>query len=353
MTKEDFPMKAAVLHGVNDLRVEDIEKPSIVDGEVLIKVKATGVCGSDIPRVLGDAAHFYPNVFGHEFSGVVEAIGAGVSHVKVGDKVSCAPLKPCHKCEACLSGNHALCKKYSFIGSREFGAFAEYVKAPSINVIKLPEEIGFVEGAFLEPTTVALHGLFLMDFKPATTVAITGMGTIGLLTMQCAKLMGAREITVFDIDDAKLQIALDLGADYAINTLSGNVMEQVNENTGGKGYEMVLETAGVPATELLCLEIAGNNASVMYIGTPHKSFTIEPKQFEMMNRKELLIRGSWMSYSAPFPGKEWTIGAHYLGTGQIKVEPLVGAQVTLDDMPKGFKLIEDRAVSGKVMAVIE
>jgi L-iditol 2-dehydrogenase len=342
-------MKAAVVYGQKDLRIEEIDQPKIKVDEVLIRVRATGICGSDIPRVLGTASHYYPNVFGHEFSGEVEEIGENIHHVAVGDKVSVAPLKPCHGCEDCLSGNHALCKKYSFIGSREFGAWAEYVKAPGVNVIKLPESCTFVQGAFIEPITVALHGLYLMDFKPLSTVAITGMGTIGLLTLQCAKIMGAKEITVFDVDDTRLAIAKKLGADHTINTLTENVGERVTEISEGKGFQMVLETAGVPQTELLCLEIAGPKASVMYIGTPHTSFTIEPKQFEYLNRKELLVRGSWMSYSAPFPGKEWLMAAHYLGTGKIQVEPLIDRKISLEEMNRAFEAIEARQVSGKII----
>ncbi len=342
-------MKAAVLYGQKDLRIEDIPKPEIDAGEVLVRVRATGICGSDIPRVLGTASHYYPNVFGHEFSGEVEAIGADVSHVAVGDKVTAAPLKPCHECEDCLAGNHALCKNYSFIGSREFGAWAEYVKAPKRNVVKLPETCSFVQGAFIEPITVALHGLYLMDFKPMSTVAITGMGTIGLLTLQCAKIMGAREITVFDIDDSRLETAKKLGATHVVNTLTDDIQARVKEISGGKGFEMVLETAGVPQTEMLCLEIAGAKAAVMYIGTPHKAFTIEVKQFEYINRKELMVRGSWMSYSAPYPGKEWLMAAHYLGTGQIQVEPLIDRKVPMEDMWKAFEAIDAREVSGKVI----
>ena len=188
-----------------------------------------------------------------------------------------------------------------------------------------------------------------MDFKPLSTVAITGMGTIGLLTLQCAKIMGAKEITVFDIDDSRLEVAKELGADHVINTMNDDVSGRVKEITKGKGFEMVLETAGVPVTEMLCLEIAGAKGSVMYIGTPHKSFTIEPKQFEYMNRKELMVRGSWMSYSAPFPGKEWTMAAHYLGTGQIKVEPLLDRRISMEDMWSAFEDIDARKVSGKVI----
>lgn len=342
-------MKAAVLYASKDLRIEEIDKPTIKQDEVLIQVKASGVCGSDLPRVLKNGSHYYPNVFGHEFSGVVEAVGSMVTHVKPGDKVAVAPLKPCHQCEACLSGQHALCKKYSFIGSREYGAWAEYVKAPMMNVVKLEDSVSFVQGAFLEPITVALHGLLLMDFKPMTTVAITGMGTIGLLTLQCCKLMGAKEITVFDVDPEKLEIAKKLGATYTVNTAEEGFLQKTMEKTANKGFEMVIETAGVPVTEVLCLELSGNGGRVMFIGTPHVDFTLTPKQFELINRKELLIRGSWMSYSAPFPGKEWTLGAHYLSTNQIVVDDLVGRFVTLDTLWDAFCDIEARKISGKVM----
>jgi len=343
-------MKAAVLHGKNDLRYEEIKIPEINDNEVLIKVKATGICGSDKPRVLRDASHYYPNILGHEFSGVVEKIGDDVKEkLEKGDKVSAAPLKPCHKCDSCLKGDYALCNNYSFIGSREFGTWAEYVKVPSKNVVQLPDNVDFTAGAFLEPITVALHGLFLMDFEPLTNVAITGMGTIGLLTLQCAKIMGAKEITVFDIDNDKLEIAKKLGADYTINTKEQNFRDQIDIDNG---FEMVLETAGVPQTELLCLEIAGNKAKVMFIGTPHKDFNITPQQFEHMNRKELTIRGSWMSYSAPFPGKEWELASYYLGKNKINTELLIDKEYTLNNINDAFDRIRNGLDSGKLMLKI-
>ncbi|MTI62008.1 MAG: galactitol-1-phosphate 5-dehydrogenase [Firmicutes bacterium] len=343
-------MKAAVLHGKRDLRYEEISRPEINEHEVLIRVRATGICGSDLPRVLGDASHYYPNVFGHEFAGEIAERGRNVrGDFKKGDRVTAAPLKPCHQCESCLRGDFALCNNYSFIGSREFGTWAEYVKVPEVNLVKLPEGVSYVQGAFLEPITVALHGLFLMDFKPMTSVAITGMGTIGLLTLQAAKIMGAKEITVFDIDEDKLALAKELGADYLINTGDKNFREKADEITGGNGFEMVLEAAGVPQTELLCLEIAANKGSVMYIGTPHTDFKITPEQFEYLNRKELMVRGSWMSYSAPFPGEEWTLGAYYLGKKKIRIEKLLDRVVPLKEIWTAFEDIDRGKIKGKVM----
>ena len=158
-------MKAGVVHAKNDIRYEDIEKPKAEPGKVVIKVKYTGICGSDVPRVNGDACHYYPNVLGHEFSGVVDEIGEGVTTLKPGDRVAGMPLVPCMKCPDCQKGDYSLCKHYSFIGSREFGSFAEYVSVPEKNAVKFDDNVSFEKGAFFEPATVVLHGLQRLDYK--------------------------------------------------------------------------------------------------------------------------------------------------------------------------------------------
>lgn len=338
-----------VLYGQKDIRYEEIETPAIREDEVLVRVKVTGICGSDIPRVLDNAAHYYPIVLGHEFSGEVAEVGSEVRNVKVGDRVSGAPLLPCHKCVDCLRGHYSQCKNYSFIGSRTFGSWAEYVKMPAINAVKLREQVDFVQGAFFEPATVALHGLFVMDFRGGCDVAIVGMGTIGLLTLQWARVLGAKRIFAFDIDSKKLDVAMEYGADVCINTGDKDFKEAVREFTDGRGFEMVVETAGVEFTEKLCLEIAANKGNVMFIGTPSKSITLQPREFEHINRKELTVRGSWMSYSAPFPGREWELASHYFGKGQIKVEKLIDRIIPMKDISETFK---DFKVSGKVKGKI-
>ncbi len=342
-------MKAAVLYGQKDIRFEKVDTPRIGAGEVLIKVKATGICGSDMPRVLGTGAHFYPIILGHEFSGEVVEIGDNVNNISIGNKISGAPLIPCHSCIDCHRGNYSQCKHYSFIGSRTSGSWAEYVKLPAINAVKLPEGVGFIEGAFMEPITVALHGLLVMDFKGGFDVAIVGMGTIGLLTLQCARALGARHIYAFDIDDEKLAIAKEYGAYACINTGTQGFKEEVWEVTDGRGFEMVIETAGVEFTEKLSLEIASNKGNVMFIGTPSKPITLEPREFEYINRKELTVRGSWMSYSAPFPGREWDLAAYYLQTGQIQVDKLIDRKIPMEEIAKAF---EDLAIPGKVKGKI-
>ena len=263
-------MKAGVVHAREDIRYEEIEKPVPKKGQVLIKVKYTGICGSDIPRVNGDACHFFPNVLGHEFSGTVEEVGEGVTSVKPGDRVAGVPLVPCMECEDCQKGNYSLCKHYSFIGSREFGSFAEYVVVPEKNAVKFEDSVSFEQGAFFEPATVALHGLERVDFKGGKTVAILGGGTIGMFVMQWAKIFGAKEVVVFDISDERLELGKRLGATAGINTLEEDFMDKAMALTGGKGYDYVYETAGNSITIKMAFQLAANKAQVCCVGILQK-----------------------------------------------------------------------------------
>lgn len=342
-------MRAAVLHGQKDIRYEETKMPVIGDDEILVKVKATGICGSDIPRILGTAAHYYPIVLGHEFAGEVVEVGKNVQNVAVGDRVAGAPLVPCLQCEDCQQGYYSQCKHYTFIGSRAPGSFAQYVKIPAVNAVKLPQAVSYIQGAFFEPTTVALHGLFVMGFRGGTDVAVVGMGTIGLLTLQCAKILGAKRISVFDIDEERLAVAKAYGADICLNTGDKSFKDIIQKETNGRGFEMVIETAGVEFTEKLSLEIASNKGNVMFIGTPSKTISLTPREFEHINRKELTVRGSWMSYSAPFPGKEWELAGHYFNNDQIKIDGLIDRVVPMKDIAGAFEDIEAGKVKGKIL----
>jgi L-iditol 2-dehydrogenase len=338
-------MKAAVLYGPHDLRYTDFETPKINDYEVLVQMKATGICGSDLPRVLGNGAHYYPIVLGHEFSGEVVAVGAAVTKLKVGDRLVGAPLVPCMKCSDCQQGWYAQCKNYSFIGSRVSGSWAEYVKIPAINGVKIPDGVTFEQGALFEPATVALHGLLAMGFRGGTEVAIIGCGTIGMLALEFAKILGARRIVALDIDPWKLALAQKYGASACINTGEAHFKQAIQELTSGRGFEMVVESAGVEFTEKLSLEIAGNKGEVMFIGTPAKPITLAPSEFEHLNRKELTVRGSWMSYSPPFPGKEWEMTGYYLQQGLLRVDELIDRIIPLSEINAAFN---DLAVPGRV-----
>ncbi|MDD3920481.1 MAG: galactitol-1-phosphate 5-dehydrogenase [Eubacteriales bacterium] len=348
-------MKAAVLYGNEDIRYDDWETPVTKAGTVKVKIRATGICGSDVPRVLHNGAHFYPVVLGHEFSGDIVEVGEGVANLSVGDTVSGAPLVPCMKCDDCQRGNFALCKHYSFIGSREQGSFAEYVVMPAQNAVKYDPSIPYAQAAMFEPSTVAIHGVLQADYRGGGTVAVLGCGTIGIFTAQWAKIFGAKRLVVFDIDEGRLALARRMGADDTVNTLEPDYLQKAMALTGGAGFDNVFETAGNPVTMRMAFELAANKAHVCFIGTPHTDLAFTPKQWENMNRKEFLLTGSWMSYSAPFPGREWDLTAHYFATGELKFDPaFIFRTFPMSRVAEAFALYKDPTqVHGKIMLINE
>ena len=348
-------MKAAVVCANEDVKYLEYEEPAVAPGTVKVRVRFSGICGSDIPRVLHNGVHFYPIVLGHEFSGDVVEVGEGVTKVKVGDRVSGAPLLPCMVCEDCQKGNYSLCKHYSFIGSRQQGSNADFVVMPEKNAVPFDKSVSYEQGAMFEPATVALHGLLQNDYQGGGYVAILGGGTIGLFTMQWAKIFGSKKVVVFDINDKRLALAKKLGADEVINTTKENFMEEAKAITGGKGYGYVFETAGQVPTMQMAFELAANKAHVCFIGTPHKDLTFTPKLWENMNRKEFKLTGSWMSYSAPFPGKEWGLTAHYFATGQLKFdEGLIYKVMPMSQAQEAFQMFKTPGlVEGKVLLKTE
>ncbi|REK66617.1 MAG: galactitol-1-phosphate 5-dehydrogenase [Cohnella sp.] len=341
-------MKAAVLHAKNDIRLEEVEVPALKPHEILVRVKATGICGSDLPRVMGDAAHHYPIILGHEFSGLVESVGSGVTKVKAGERIAGVPLVPCQKCQDCLNGHYSQCPFYSFIGSRVNGSWADYVVIPEQNALPLGDDISFEEAALVEPSAVALHGLNLIPFQGGEHVAILGGGNIGLLTLQWAKILGARSVTVFDINEEKLETARQLGADYTIN--SSRPDNQWKQITEGRGFGVVMETAGAEATMRMSIQIAANKANVCFIGTPIRDLSFPHKLFEQLNRKELTLKGSWMSYSAPYPGNEWGMTLDHIRSGKLNLKDVVHYRFPLHEINQAFDLYrQPGSVKGKIL----
>ncbi len=348
-------MKAAVLYGDYDMRYEEFETPHIKENCVKVKVCACGVCGSDIPRITAGGAHYYPIVLGHEFSGYVTEVGEGVTSLKKGDHVAGVPLVPCLECRDCQLGNYSQCKHYTFIGSRIQGAFADYVVIPEKNAVKIDESIPYEQGALFEPSTVALHGIRLSKFNGGGNVAVLGGGTMGVFVLQWAKILGAKRIVVFGRKKERLEISRRLGADAVISTLDEDFMQRAMELTDGIGYDYVYETAGSADTIKLAFELAANKASVCMVGTPTQNVEFTPKLWELMNRKEFRLTGSWMSGGAPFPGDEWTLTAHHFANGQLKFDPeIFSCRIPLSQPDKLVEALKNRENSkGRILLVNE
>jgi L-iditol 2-dehydrogenase len=335
-------MKAGVVYARGDLRVSEIDKPTPGPGEVLVRVALTGICGSDVPRVLGDASHFYPNVLGHEFSGTVEQLGDDVTSVALGDRVAGVPLVPCHECEDCRAGNFALCKHYSFVGSRQPGSFAEFVVLPERNVMRFDASVPFDRGVFFEPSTVAIHALLLAvrdaDRLPAgATVAVVGSGTIGILLAQWARIWGAETVAIIGRREERLRAARSAGVKHALDATAADYDEQLAALVGDDGFDFVFECAGSGETIKQSIALAGSRGTVCMVGTPKDELTFSVKEWEQINRKELWLTGSWMSYSAPFPGREWTLTAEHFSAGDLTItDEMIDEVFPLDRIADAF-----------------
>ena len=317
-------MRAAALHSISDMRVQEVETPRAGSADILLKVAYCGVCGSDVLRIIMAAAHYYPIILGHEFSGVIVDVGDGLSPDLKGRKAVCAPLMPDFSDPQSAKGNYSLGKGYDFIGSNRQGGFAEYVAMPARNAIIVDDSLDLLSASFLEPLTVALHAINIMSYRPGQNAAVIGVGGIGLMMLQCLKQLGTRSISVFDVDDYKLELAKDMGANFCFNSKDKDIVKKAFEQAAPTGYEFVFEAAGAPVAEILALKLAAPKGCVMYVGTPHSALTLQPAEFELINRKELTLKGSWLNYSAPFPGWEWEYCVEMLTKQQIDIAARVG-----------------------------
>lgn len=343
-------MRAAVVKANRELVIENIETPRIEDAEdVLVKVKFSGVCGSDIPRIFHEGTHFYPIVLGHEFSGFVAETGPKATEFKAGDQVICAPLLPCFECEECKKGFYSLCKNYTFVGSRRNGANAEYVCVNKHNLVKVNAKSNPLYNSFIEPITVGLHAINLANGCANKNVIIVGAGTIGLLAAQAAKALGAETVSVIDINQEKLDLAEELGVDKTFNSMNlsaGQIYEQLNDN---RFDQLILETAGVPKTVELAIQIAGPRAQIGLIGTLHHDLTLNQKVFDQILRKELMVLGSWMNYSKPWPGSEWTKAAELVDKGSIKIDQLIQSVNDIEGYIDAVKKLDGKPMNGKIV----
>ncbi|MGF1758168.1 alcohol dehydrogenase catalytic domain-containing protein [Photobacterium sagamiensis] len=342
-------MLGVVVESNNNLSVIETDLPTVGEDSVLVQVCYSGLCGSDIPRIFHNGAHYYPITLGHEFSGQVIAVGDSVTDVKVGDKVACAPLAPCFKCDACADGHYSLCKHYTFVGSRIPGGNAQYVSVPVRSCFVLPAGVSTKQGAFFEPVTVGIHPILLAGGCEGKNVVIVGVGTIGLLAVQTAKAMGAKSVTAIDIDSNKLEKAKMLGADFSFNSADQDFIQQFSATPDIHNDQLILETAGSPITVKLAIQMAGPKASIGLVGTLHQDLNMTFKEFEQILRKELNLFGSWMNYSKPFPGREWTITAELFKNNQIDVDSLTEGYFGPNDYITAVTALDGKPSNGKIL----
>lgn len=344
-------MKGTQVEAVNKIVYLDQPDPRPEAGEVVVRVHYTGVCGSDVPRVLQGAVHSFPQTLGHESSGVIVEVGEGVPDAMLNRRVSILPLVPCGECEDCEAGHYSLCKHYSFIGSRRPGTMAEYVAVPQQNVYFIGDEVSDLEGAFFEPASIGVHGIELARFPEGGNAIVIGAGTIGILTAQELVGYGAENVVVSNHTQARLEQAAKVGLENLVNTGSEDWREQAMELNGGRPFDYVFDTAGTPTTIVDALSIAANRGTVCFIGTPKQPVELSIPQWEAINRKELTVTGAWMSYSKPWPGIEWEKVNEFFDKGIMKIDPsMIDSIFNLRDISRAFeKFVAPNRAMGKVV----
>ncbi|AQP64197.1 galactitol-1-phosphate 5-dehydrogenase [Listeria monocytogenes] len=321
-------MKALKLYGKRDLRYEEADMPTIEEpDDVILKVKTVGICGSDISRYSKLGPYVPGMVWGHEFSGEVIEVGSEVTDIEIGDRAAGCPALYCGECEYCKKGEFARCRKLTVIGARHPGAYAEYIKLPAENVVKIPDELDYEAAALVEPSAVVVHGFYHTKLQAGDDVVVVGSGNIGLLAL-----------------------AKEVGADVVINSLKEDPLEVVAAHTDGLNADLVVEAAGSPITSAQVFAYAKKGGGVVFLGIPYADVTIERFYFEKIVRSELTVWGSWNAISAPFPGKEWQTTIHFLANKQINIEPMITHRLSLAEGPEVFERIYERnEFFGKVL----
>ena len=342
-------MKALVLSAYNQLDLTDLPVPTPAADELLIRIRACGICGSDVHGMDGSTGRRLPPiVMGHEAAGVVEAVGSDVPGFRRGDRLTFDSTVSCGLCFFCERGAINLCDNREVVGVstpqfRRMGAFAEYVAVPARICYHLPETMPFTHAALIEAVSVAVHGVSLTPIAKGDTVVVVGAGMIGLLTLQAALNAGASVVIVLDVDETRLIMAREMGVTYTLNSRDTDVIEQIHALTHGRGADAALECVGATIPIKLAIDAVRKGATVTLIG--NVSPTIELPLQSAVSR-QIRLQGSCASSG------EYRECIRLMSSGKIKVEPLISAVAPLAQGADWFRRLHARE-PGLLKVVLE
>ena len=317
-------MKAAVFYGIGDLRIEERATPQPKPGEVVIRVAACGICGTDRHIYHGEFDTNPPVVIGHEYAGEVVAVGEGVKSLVPGDRAALDPNMPCGMCRPCRRGRIHLCENLTAIGVNWDGGFAEYSVAPEGQCYRLPENVSTLAGAMTEPLACCLRGIDQANVKTGDTVAVIGGGAIGQMLAQLARLSGAARLVLSDPIPTRRAMALDLGVDEVIDPKNEDPLAPGGKLEGGA--DVVIEAVGSVVTTRQAIAWATPGATVLWFGVtpPGQMLEVEPN---LIFRKELTVRGARIN---PYTHAR---AVSLLASGQVRVEQLITRKISLEELP--------------------
>ncbi len=323
-------MKAAVLFEANKLEVVDRQDPRPGEGELLVRVKRCGVCGTDNSLYRGDYPAHYPVIIGHEFSGDVVEVGTGVEGFAPGNRVTVDPNVLCGECGYCRSGKGHLCERLSSMGVHRDGADAELAVVRAANSYLLPEVLSYEEAAFSEPLACAVHGVELAGIRAGDTVVIIGGGPMGNLLCQCAAHGGATEIIVSEPIAARRDRAAESGATLVLDPEKDDLEGELKVRSR-LGADVVFEAAGLPAAQEACFSLVKRGGTIVYFGVSPESATVRVSPF-YINENEIRILGSFNN-----PASTWR-AIEMLRSGTCRVGHLISHEIPLQDFHEVFRL---------------
>lgn len=366
--RTEIRMKAWVLQGIDSLVLKEVPVPALGSGEVLVAVRAAGICGSDIPRIYRTGAHRHPLIPGHEFSGEVVELGENVDRSWLGKSVGVFPLIPCRSCEPCRRKQYEMCRNYDYLGSRRDGGFAEYVAVPVWNLLALPQSVSYEEAAMLEPMAVAVHAMRRMlsesdiwiseNGKRAgfageaeaekkagnISVAVCGLGTIGLLLLMFLKEAGVREVYAVGNKDFQKEMAKKLGVteEFYCDSRRQDQHQWLMERTDGRGVDQYYECVGKSETYELAVDGTAPAGRIVLVGNPYSDMMLKKEVYWKILRNQLTILGTWNSSFTQEAGDDWHYVLERLAQGRIAPAGMISHRFALAELRKGLELMRDK-----------
>ena len=337
-------MKAWVLHDVADIRFDTVDLPVLRDNEVLVEVKAAGICGSDIPRIYQNGAYSHPLIPGHEFAGVVVETGALADAALRGRRVGVFPLIPCRECTPCRKKQYEMCRSYGYLGSRRDGGFAEYAAVPGENLIRLGEGVTFEEAAMLEPMAVAVHAMRRIGVNETDKAAVCGAGSIGMLLFLFLREAGVKNVYVFGNKEFQKQTLLKLGLeeDCYCDIRYCDPDAWIYERTNGAGVDVFFECVGRNETLVQAVNQSSPAGRIMLVGNPSADMRLEKSVYWKILRNQITVKGTWNSAFTGEESDDWHYALKRLKDKRIAPSELITHRFSLKELEEGFHIMRDK-----------
>lgn len=332
-------MLAARMYDIKDMRLEEVPVPDIGPDEILLKVKAAAICGTDV-RMFGNGypgiAPQTPRVLGHELAGVIEQVGSAVSSYTIGQRVAVAPNMGCGVCDDCVRGDGHLCHGYRALGIHLDGGFAEYCRIPARavqggNITLLPDQVSFEEAAVNEALSCVCNGFERCDIRPGDTVVVVGAGPIGLMHASMAKMAGAGRIYINDLSVERLESCAEV--DPAFIAVGADIEERVARDTAGAGADVCITACPAPAAQAMALRLCGNNARINFFGGIPSGKQPVAMETNLIHYKQLQVSGTTRASLS-----QYRKTLRYISTGVLDVKKMITARLPLSEIAKGFDL---------------